>query len=184
MSISHYTHTTQFLSDVTSTALDQLRGHDAAALTELQSLLATLKIRVSHEGTELTSAQMNKVLAFLLPPDAKLANGGYASQLQNGLNGVKKTLTEYANAHPHTAWPLSDFLALNHFGLTADRLDDDVIDVYVGVLEKQDAKRLKLRATVLINVFNAPTRLPRPINTKLFHQACERIRTLILNQFS
>ena len=102
MSISHYTHTTQFLSDVTSTALDQLRGHDAAALTELQSLLATLKIRVSHEGTELTSAQMNKVLAFLLPPDAKLANGGYASQLQNGLNGVKKTLTEYANAHPHT----------------------------------------------------------------------------------
>lgn len=145
MSISHYTHTTQFLSDVTSTALDQLRGHNASALTELQSLLATLKIRVSHEGTELTSAQMNKVLAFLLPPDAKLAKGGYASQLQNGLEGVKKNLTDYANAHPRTAWPLSDFLALNHYGLTADRLDDDVIDVYVGVLEKQDAKRLKLR---------------------------------------
>ena len=100
MSISHYTHTTQFLSDVTSTALDQLRGHDAAALTELQSLLATLKIRVSHEGTELTSAQMNKVLAFLLPPDAKLANGGYASQLQNGLNGVKKTLTSMPTPTP------------------------------------------------------------------------------------
>ena len=147
MSISHYTHTTQFLSDVTSTALDQLRGHNASALTELQSLLATLKIRVSHEGTELTSAQMNKVLAFLLPPDAKLAKGGYASQLQNGLEGVKKNLTDYANAHPlpRAAWPLSDFLALNHYGLTADRLDDDVIDVYVGVLEKQDAKRLKLR---------------------------------------
>ena len=145
MSISHYSKTTPFLSDLNGASLDQLRGKDTRALADLQQTLGRLNIRVTHDGTPLTQEQMTKVLAYLLPPQAQVANGWYASQTQSGLEAVKKTLAAYAKAHPATPWPLSDFLALTHADLTSDTLDDDVIDVYVAVMEQQDAKRLTLR---------------------------------------
>ena len=45
MSISHYSKTTPFLSDLNGASLDQLRGKDTRALADLQQTLGRLNIR-------------------------------------------------------------------------------------------------------------------------------------------
>ena len=85
MSISHYSKTTPFLSDLNGASLDQLRGKDTRALADLQQTLGRLNIRVTHDGTPLTQEQMTKVLAYLLPPRRRLPTAGTRARPKAGL---------------------------------------------------------------------------------------------------
>ncbi|WP_368226781.1 virulence-associated V antigen [Aeromonas sp. R1-1] len=131
-------------------ALDALPGHKNPKLTELVELLKG-KITISADSsTALTKEQLEKLLAAYLTDPASI-NGGWAmGQFQGGQDaaiaaikgmierGVKQT-------PPVTHWTVPEFMLLSLSALTMDRIDDDLITTFTGVMAFQDNQRKGLR---------------------------------------
>nr|BFD44951.1 type III secretion system needle tip protein PcrV [Pseudomonas sp. FFPRI_1] len=170
MQIKHYQQDLSgLLNQLQTLPMDQLRGSRSESLAELQALIKSRNISFTHDGQTLSAAQVEKLLAYFLPPDPNADGGLYELQVKSGVESVKQLINQYADAHPGQPWPLKEFLAKAHFGLTADRIDDDVRDVYGEVLLIQDGKRTALRdelklLTAELNIFS---KIQSQINAKL-----------------
>ncbi|MBS9422220.1 virulence-associated V antigen [Photorhabdus caribbeanensis] len=148
-----------FLTDLKGVSLEQLRGSGSSELDGLVNLILEKKIKIEAkydpnrdkmifsdqvitEGGKDEKGLLKKLIAYFLPADAIVKDGHFDSQIKNGINNLKSFLNSPTLG---TDWTLRDFLAAVHFNLTPDRLDDDVIDIFVSVMSGHDKKRLELR---------------------------------------
>ncbi|MBS9428489.1 virulence-associated V antigen [Photorhabdus akhurstii] len=148
-----------FLKDLNGVSLEQLQGSGSSELNELVELILNKKIKIEakydpNRDKEVFSDQvitqdgrddkglLKKLIAYFLPANAIVENGHFDSQIKNGIKNLKSFLN---SPTLKTDWTLRDFLAAVHFNLTPDRLDDDVIDIFVSVMSGHDKKREDLR---------------------------------------
>ncbi|EYU17360.1 virulence-associated V antigen [Photorhabdus aegyptia] len=133
-----------FLTDLNGVSLEQLRGSGSSELDGLVNLILEKKIKIESGSVVITNDKelLKKLIAYFLPADAIVKDGHFDSQIKNGINNFKSFLN---SPTLKTDWTLRDFLAAVHFNLTPDRLDDDVIDIFVSVMSGHDKKRLELR---------------------------------------
>ncbi|MCW7760804.1 virulence-associated V antigen [Photorhabdus luminescens] len=133
-----------FWDDLKDVSLDQLRGSKSSKLDELVELILNKKIKIESGSDVITDDKelLKKLIAYFLPADAVVKGGHLDSQITNGIDNLKSFLN---SPTLKTNWALKDFLAAVHFNLTPDRLDDDVIDIFVSVMSGHDKKRLELR---------------------------------------
>lgn len=131
-------------------ALDALPGHKNPKLTELVELLKG-KITISADlPTPLTKAQLEKLLAAYLTDPASI-NGGWAmGQFKGGQDAAIaaiKGMIERGEKQtpPVTHWTIPEFMLLSLSALTMDRIDDDLITTFTGVMMFQDNQRKGLR---------------------------------------
>ena len=127
-------------------SLDQLPGNKNPKLAELLTLLDGKITLSADQPTLLTKAQLEKLLAaYLTNPDA--IHGGWATgQFQAGqeaaIDAIKGMIERGKNqTPPKTQWSVSEFMLLSLSALTMDRLDDDIITTFTGVMAFQDNKR-------------------------------------------
>ena len=130
-------------------ALDALPGHKNPKLTELVELLKG-KITISADSsTALTKEQLEKLLAAYLTDPASVNGAWPKGQFQVGLEAAItaiKGMIERGGKQtpPVTSWTVSEFMLLGLSALTMDRVDDDIITVFTGVMAFQDNKRKAL----------------------------------------
>ncbi|MCT8343313.1 MULTISPECIES: virulence-associated V antigen [Photorhabdus] len=135
-----------FLKDLNGVSLEQLQGSGSSELNELVELILNKGIKIKSGSDVITENKnkdlLKKLIAYFLPADAIVKDGHFDSQIKNGIKNLKSFLN---SSTLKTDWTLRDFLAAVHFNLTPDRLDDDVIDIFVSVMSGHDKKRLELR---------------------------------------
>ncbi|TDB51413.1 virulence-associated V antigen [Photorhabdus luminescens] len=133
-----------FWDDLKDVSLDKLRGSKSSKLDELVELILNKKIKIESGSDVITNDKelLKKLIAYFLPADAVVKGGHLDSQITNGIDNLKSFLN---SPTLKTDWTLKDFLAAVHFNLTPDRLDDDVIDIFVSVMSGHDKKRRDLR---------------------------------------
>ncbi|WP_429117176.1 virulence-associated V antigen [Aeromonas veronii] len=131
-------------------ALDALPGHKNPKLTELVELLKG-KITISADSsTVLSKEQLEKLLAAYLTDPASI-NGGWAmGQFRGGqdaaIAAIKGMIERGAKQTPPvTHWTVPEFMLLSLSALTMDRIDDDLITTFTGVMAFQDNQRKGLR---------------------------------------
>ena len=131
-------------------ALDALPGHKNPKLTELVELLKG-KITISADSsTALSKEQLEKLLAAYLTDPASI-NGGWAmGQFRGGQDAAIaaiKGMIERGEKQtpPVTHWTVPEFMLLSLSALTMDRIDDDLITTFTGVMAFQDNQRKGLR---------------------------------------
>ncbi|HHQ4706314.1 TPA: virulence-associated V antigen [Aeromonas veronii] len=131
-------------------ALDALPGHKNPKLTELVELLKG-KVTISADSsTALSKEQLEKLLAAYLTDPASI-NGGWAmGQFQGGqdaaIAAIKGMIERGAKQTPPvTHWTVPEFMLLSLSALTMDRIDDDLITTFTGVMAFQDNQRKGLR---------------------------------------
>ncbi|NDK98193.1 virulence-associated V antigen [Photorhabdus bodei] len=135
-----------FLTDLKGVSLNQLQGSGSSELNELVELILNKGIKIKSGSDVITENKnkdlLKKLIAYFLPADAIVKDGHLDSQIKNGIDNLKSFLN---SPTLKTDWTLRDFLAAVHFNLTPDRLDDDVIYIFVSVMSGHDKKRLELR---------------------------------------
>ncbi|MEK9496505.1 virulence-associated V antigen [Photorhabdus sp. P32] len=160
MEIRPYQNDSQlFLKDLEKVSLEQLQGSGSSELDELVKLILDKKIKIeakydsnrdkkvfndvviTKDGKD-DEGLLKKLIAYFLPADAVVKGGHLDSQIKNGIENLKSFLNSPTFK---TDWTLRDFLAAVHFNLTPDRLDDDVINIFVSVMSGHDKKRRDLR---------------------------------------
>jgi hypothetical protein len=158
-----------FLNELQTLPEDQLRGSGTPGLTEIQALIKKHNITFTHGTQTLLPAQVEKLLAYFLPPTPNTTGGLYELQVKSGIESTKQLISQYADAKPGQPWLLKEFLAKAHFGLTGDRIDDDVRGIYEEVLLIQDDKRTGLRDDLkaLTAELNIYSKIQSQINAKL-----------------
>lgn len=131
-------------------ALDALPGHKNPKLTELVELLKG-KITISADSsTALSKEQLEKLLAAYLTDPASI-NGGWAmGQFRGGqdaaIAAIKGMIERGAKQIPPVNhWTVPEFMLLSLSALTMDRIDDDLITTFTGVMAFQDNQRKGLR---------------------------------------
>ncbi|WP_421302958.1 virulence-associated V antigen [Aeromonas veronii] len=131
-------------------ALDALPGNKNPKLAELVELLKG-KITISADSsTALSKEQLEKLLAAYLTDPASI-NGGWAmGQFQGGqdaaIAAIKGMIERGAKQTPPvTHWTVPEFMLLSLSALTMDRIDDDLITTFTGVMAFQDNQRKGLR---------------------------------------
>ncbi|WP_042056912.1 virulence-associated V antigen [Aeromonas allosaccharophila] len=139
----------EFMRWLDSQSLDKLPGNKNPKLAELLALLEG-KITISaDQPTPLTKAQLEKLLAAYLT-DPSSVNGAWPKgQFQVGLEAAItaiKGMIERGGKQtpPVTRWTVSEFMLLGLSALTMDRVDDDIITVFTGVMAFQDNQRKAL----------------------------------------
>ncbi|ENY73369.1 AcrV [Aeromonas diversa CDC 2478-85] len=127
-------------------ALDKLPGNKNPKLEALLTLLEG-KITLSADQTKLlTKEQLQKLLAaYLTNPDAihgDWATGQFLAGQETAIVAIKGMIERGNNqTPPKTQWSVSEFMLLAHSALTMDRIDDDIIATFTGVMAFQDNKR-------------------------------------------
>lgn len=131
-------------------ALDALPGNKNPKLTELVELLKG-KITISADSsTALTKEQLEKLLAAYLKDPASI-NGVWAQgQFRGGQDAAIaaiKGMIERGEKQtpPVTHWTVPEFMLLSLSALTMERIDDDLITTFTGVMAFQDNQRKGLR---------------------------------------
>ncbi|ELC7279576.1 hypothetical protein RJO76_000598 [Aeromonas veronii] len=131
-------------------ALDALPGHKNPKLTELVELLKG-KITISADSsTALSKEQLEKLLAAYLTDPASI-NGVWAQgQFRGGQDAAIaaiKGMIERGEKQtpPVTHWTVPEFMLFSLSALTMDRIDDDLITTFTGVMAFQDNQRKGLR---------------------------------------
>lgn len=131
-------------------ALDALPGNKNPKLAELVELLKG-KITISTDlPTPLTKEQLEKLLAAYLTDPASI-NGVWAQgQFRGGQDAAIaaiKGMIERGEKQtpPVTHWTVPEFMLLSLSALTMDRIDDDLITTFTGVMAFQDNQRKGLR---------------------------------------
>lgn len=139
----------EFMRWLDSQSLDKLPGNKNPKLAELLALLEG-KITISaDQPTPLTKAQLEKLLAAYLTDPASVNGAWPKGQFQVGLEAAItaiKGMIERGGKQtpPVTSWTVSEFMLLGLSALTMDRVDDDIITVFTGVMAFQDNKRKAL----------------------------------------
>ncbi|MCA6219643.1 virulence-associated V antigen [Photorhabdus antumapuensis] len=144
MEIKPYQNDPQlFWNSLKDVSLDQLQGSGSSELDGLVNLIIGKGIKIESGSDVITNDKelLKKLIAYFLPADAIVKDGHLDGQIKNGI----KNLKSFLDSTTLKTWTLRDFLAAVHFNLTADRLDDDVIDIFVSVMSGHDKKRLELR---------------------------------------
>ncbi|MBV7598746.1 virulence-associated V antigen [Aeromonas sp. sia0103] len=161
MEISSYNKDPQiFLSDLGKVKLDDLQGGKSTLLKDLVDSLKEKKIKITATyDQKIDSAKftdkvvsddeelLKKVLAYFMPADSVNPGGQYDSQIKAGFEQFKKIITDAAAAGK-TSYSLREFLAVTHFSLTPDRIDDDVIGVFLDTMNNHSNKRDVLKNDV------------------------------------
>ncbi|MFM1713544.1 virulence-associated V antigen [Aeromonas salmonicida] len=131
-------------------ALDALPGNKNPKLTELVELLKG-KITISADpSTALSKEQLEKLLAAYLTDPASINGGWVMGQFQGGqdaaIAAIKGMIGRGAKQTPPvTHWTVPEFMLLSLSALTMDRIDDDLITTFTGVMAFQDNQRKGLR---------------------------------------
>jgi hypothetical protein len=131
-------------------SLDKLPGNKNPKLAELLALLEG-KITISAaQQTVLSRAQLEKLLAAYLTDPATITGGWSSGQFQVGqeaaITAIKGIIEQGGRREPNvTSWTVSEFMLLSLSALTMDRIDDDIINVFTGVMAFQDSRRSELR---------------------------------------
>ena len=140
----------EFMRWLDGQSLDKLPGNKNPKLAELLALLEG-KITISaDQPTPLTKEQLEKLLAAYLTDPASI-NGGWAmGQFQGGqdaaIAAIKGMIERGAKQTPPvTHWTVPEFMLLSLSALTMDRIDDDLITTFTGVMAFQDNQRKGLR---------------------------------------
>ncbi|PKQ79330.1 hypothetical protein AOX56_14380 [Aeromonas sobria] len=130
-------------------AIDALPGHKNLKLNELLTLLDG-KITISADKPiPLTREQLEKLLAQYLT-DPTTVNGSWPTdQFLRGqeaaVTAIKGLIEQGEKREPKvTSWTVSEFMLLSLSALTMDRIDDDIINVFTGVMAFQDNQRKAL----------------------------------------
>lgn len=144
------TNPSAFVGWLDGQALGALPGHKNPKLTELVELLKG-KITISADpSTALSKEQLEKLLAAYLTDPASI-NGGWAmGQFKGGQDAAIaaiKGMIERGEKQtpPVTHWTIPEFMLLSLSALTMDRIDDDLITTFTGVMMFQDNQRKGLR---------------------------------------
>ncbi|MBZ6074318.1 virulence-associated V antigen [Aeromonas schubertii] len=159
MQIRSYNDNPQgFLDDLGTVNLDQLTGSHSSALDPLLAFIKEKGIQISASGSSpfINEELLKKMLAYFMPANATIQGGHYDSQIKGGIEHLKALLTKAVNGDPaanppvpaKTTWSLQEFMALAHFSLTGDRVDDDIIAVMAGTMKNHSDKRDKLKDEV------------------------------------
>ncbi|MGL6566623.1 virulence-associated V antigen [Aeromonas dhakensis] len=127
-------------------SLDQLPGNKNPKLAELLTLLDGKITLSADQPTLLTKAQLEKLLAAYLTNSDAIHGGWATGQFQAGqeaaIDAIKGMIERGKNqTPPKTQWSVSEFMLLSLSALTMDRLDDDIITTFTGVMAFQDNKR-------------------------------------------
>ncbi|WP_118985013.1 virulence-associated V antigen [Photorhabdus sp. CRCIA-P01] len=128
-----------FLKDLEAVPLEQLQGSKSSKLDELVKLILDKNIKIENDSKDITKDEklLKKLIAYFLPAGA-VAEWESVGRIEN--------LKSFLNSPTlNTDWTLKDFLAAVHFNLTPDRLDNDVINIFVSVMSGHDKKRRELR---------------------------------------
>ena len=162
MNITSYKDNPQaFLNDLKLVNMDQLTGNNSSELEPMLRFIKEKGIRITELETGnppvLNEELLKKVLAYFMPEDALLKGRWYDGQIKSGVESLKQMLAKAVEgdptAKPHpippkTQWSLKEFITVAHFGLTGDRIDDDVIGVMVDAMKNHSDKRDKLKNEV------------------------------------
>lgn len=130
-------------------AVDTLPGHNNPKLAELLALLEG-KITIStDQPTVLSKAQLEKLLAKYLTDPATVTGSWPTDQFLRGqeaaVTAIKGLIEQGEKREPKvTSWTVSEFMLLSFSALTMDRIDDDIINVFTGVMAFQDNQRKAL----------------------------------------
>ncbi|WP_429019269.1 virulence-associated V antigen [Aeromonas allosaccharophila] len=139
----------EFMRWLDGQSLDKLPGNKNPKLAELLALLEG-KITISaDQPTPLTKVQLEKLLAAYLTDPASVNGGWPMGQFQVGqeaaITAIKGMIERCGKQTPPvTRWTVSEFMLLGLSALTMDRVDDDIITVFTGVMAFQDNKRKAL----------------------------------------
>ena len=140
----------EFMRWLDGQSLDKLPGNKNPKLAELLALLEG-KITISaDQPTPLTKEQLEKLLAAYLTDPASI-NGVWAQgQFRGGQDAAMaaiKGMIERGEKQtpPVTHWTVPEFMLLSLSALTMDRIDDDLITTFTGVMAFQDNQRKGLR---------------------------------------
>ncbi|QWZ65556.1 virulence-associated V antigen [Aeromonas sp. FDAARGOS 1417] len=131
-------------------ALDALPGHKNPKLTELVDLLKG-KITISADSsTALSKEQLEKLLAAYLTDPASIngvwAQGQFRGGQDAAIAAIKGMIERGAKQTPPvTHWTVPEFMLLSLSALTMNRIDDDLITTFTGVMAFQDNQRKGLR---------------------------------------
>ncbi|MEE9694410.1 virulence-associated V antigen [Aeromonas hydrophila] len=127
-----------------------LPGNKNPKLTELVELLNGKVTINADSSTALTKEQLEKLLAAYLTDPASI-NGVWAQgQFQGGQDAAIaaiKGMIERGSKQtpPVTHWTIPEFMLFSLSALTMDRIDDDLITTFTGVMAFQDNQRKGLR---------------------------------------
>lgn len=130
-------------------SLDQLPGNKNPKLAELLALLEGKVTIGANPPTPLTKAQLEKLLAAYLTDPATIHGLWPMGQFQAGQEAAIaaiKGMIERGGQQtpPMTRWTVPEFMLLSLSALTMDRIDDDLITTFTGVMAFQDNKRKEL----------------------------------------
>ncbi|MFL9591536.1 virulence-associated V antigen [Aeromonas schubertii] len=155
MQIRSYNDNPQgFLDDVSKADLTLLTGLRSSELLPLVDFINEKGIQISASGSSpfINEKLLTKMLAYFMPEDAIVKGGHLDRQIRGGIEHLKELLTSAVAGSPtaaaKTTWSLQDFMALAHFSLTGDRVDDDIIAVMAGTMKNHSDKRDKLKDEV------------------------------------
>ncbi len=149
-----------FLDELDKVDRNQLPGSQSSALAPLLQFLKDKGIIISELGSGVAAvnheALLTKMLAYFMPADAAVQGGHYDSQIKGGIVHLKAMLTSAVAGNPaanppvppKTTWSLNEFMALAHFSLTGDRVDDDIIGVMQDTMSKHTSRRDKIKGEV------------------------------------
>ncbi|MBZ6066707.1 virulence-associated V antigen [Aeromonas schubertii] len=155
MQIRSYNDNPQgFLDDVSKADLTLLTGLRSSELLPLVDFIKEKGIQISASGSSpfINEKLLTKMLAYFMPEDAIVKGGHLDRQIRGGIEHLKELLTSAVAGSPtaaaKTTWSLQEFMALAHFSLTGDRVDDDIIAVMAGTMKNHSDKRDKLKDEV------------------------------------
>lgn len=139
----------EFMRWLDGQALNELPGKENPKLIELLALLKGKITIGAAPSTVLSEEQLKKLLVAYLT-DPKTVTGGWSQgQFKVGQDAAMaaiKGMIERGGKQtpPVTSWSVSEFMLLGLSALTMDRIDDDIIDTFKGVMVSQDNKRKAL----------------------------------------
>ncbi|MEV3833868.1 virulence-associated V antigen [Aeromonas allosaccharophila] len=139
----------EFMRWLDGQALNELPGKENPKLTELLALLKGKITIGAAPSTALSEEQLKKLLAAYLT-DPKTVTGGWSQgQFKVGqdaaMAAINGMIDRGGKQTPQvTSWSVSEFMLLGLSALTMDRIDDDIIDTFKGVMVSQDNKRKAL----------------------------------------
>lgn len=183
MHITSYKDNPQaFLNDLKLVNMDQLTGNNSSELEPLLIFIKEKGIRITELETGnppvLNEELLKKMLAYFMPEDALLKGGWYDGQIKSGIEYLKQTLTRAVEGDPtakpnpippKTQWSLKEFMSVAHFGLTGDRVDDDIIGVMADTMKNHSDKRdiIKNEVSALTAELRIYAVIQAEINNKL-----------------
>lgn len=131
------------LQAVESGPVTHLEDERRKTLNELLAYIKNQGIAIVYDGQDVDDEMLEKIIAYCLPRTSPVAGGYVDQELAAGIERFKKNLQAYMGQHPGEPLGLLGFVAIAHTCLSNNRVDEYVLDGYVGVMDKEFATREK-----------------------------------------